>query len=298
MSRNNDGCGGCLAQLLVFGLLIGGGILVDFYQNSQYGMINKARENNYSSHYFRYLEKYPNGRYAAEAKDSIYAISSRYTNVWDVYHDIAKAANDPICDQLADIAYNHTLSLNTLDAWREYINRVPYHCQRDAQVKIDSLETVNARQEAKMWGTEQLAWKTANEIGTYESYQKYIQLYPNGAHKSKANKMLIDYEVARDFSGKHGTMPAMEKTSYGSGTFSTVTVTNQTAYVMTLLYSGEKESERLVIYGGDTKSVRLPNGNYRISARVNASNVIPYVGSETLSGGDYSASYYISTSRY
>lgn len=63
MSRNNDGCGGCLAQLLVIGLLIGGGILVDFYQNSQYGMINKVRENNYSSYYYRYLlDKSQGGR--------------------------------------------------------------------------------------------------------------------------------------------------------------------------------------------------------------------------------------------
>ena len=63
MNRNNDGCGGCLAQLLVFGLLIGGGILVDFYQNSQYGMINKVRENNYSSYYYRYLlDKSQRGR--------------------------------------------------------------------------------------------------------------------------------------------------------------------------------------------------------------------------------------------
>lgn len=298
MSRNNDAGEGCLAQFLVMILLVGIACLVDLYNDSQYGMINQARDTDDCSPYFRYLEKYPNGRYSAEAKDSICAISSRYTYVRDIYRNIEKLSSDPICDRLADIAYNHTLALNTLDAWREYIDNVPYHCQRDAQKKIDSLETIIAKQEAEFWGTEQLAWKTANQAGTYESYQKYIRLYPNGAHKTKANKIIIDYEVNRDFAGKHGTMPTMEKTSYGSGAFSTVTVTNQTIYPMTLLYSGEKESERLVIQRGGTQSIKLPNGKYRISARVNASNVIPYVGSEILSGGNYSANYYISSSRY
>lgn len=298
MSRNDNGCGGCLIQLLLLIVFGGGTLLVDFYKSSQYGMINKARDCNYSSQYFRYLEKYPNGRYAAEAKDSICAISSRYNYVEDVYYNIEKFANDPICERLADIAYYRILSLNTLDGWREYVNNVPCRFHRDAQMKIDSLEAVKAKQEAEIWGTEQRAWETANKIGTYESYQRYIQLYPNGAHKSKANKIIIDYEVTHDFSGEHGSMPAMEKTSYGSGKFSTVTVTNQTAYDMTLLYSGEIESERLVIHSGVTQSVKLPNGNYRISARVNTSNVIPYIGSETFSGGNYSASYYISSSRY
>ena len=89
-------------------------------------------------------------------------------------------------------------------------------------------------------------------------------------------------------------MPAMNKIGYRSGHFSTVTVTNQTSYEMILLYSGDTESERLVISRGDTKSVKLPNGSYRISAKVNASNVIPYVGNEDLTGGNYSARYYIS----
>ena len=119
-SYNNRG-GSCLGQLLVLALFLGGGLFIDYYTNSEYGMIKTAREDHYSRQYFRYLEKYPNGRYAVEAKDSIYAISSRYTNVWDVYHDIAKAANDPICDKLADIAYNHTLLLNKFPVLKNHV---------------------------------------------------------------------------------------------------------------------------------------------------------------------------------
>ena len=298
MSRSDDGSGGCFAQLLALGILFIIGLCVDLYNNSQYGMMRDARDNTSCDRYFSYLDKYPNGRYAKEAKDSIVSISSRYFDVGSIYCNIDKLSEDPICERLADLAYKHALSSNTLDAWKQYIDGVQTKYYRDALSKIDSIETVIAKREAQSWGTDKLAWKTASKNDTYEFYLKYIKLYPNGIHKSKANKKIIDFEVARDFAGEHGFMPAMDKTGYRSGHISTVTVTNQTSYEMTLLYSGDKDSKRLVISCGGTKSVKLPNGSYRISARVNASNVIPYVGNETLTGGDYSASYYISSTRY
>lgn len=298
MSRDNDGCGGCLAQLLVLGVILIIFFCVDWYKGSQYGMMSDARDHNSSDKYLNYLEKYPNGRYEKEAKDSIVSISSRYKDVSWIYRNIDKLSEDPICGRLVDLAYKYALSSNTLDAWKQYTEGVPEKYYRDAFSKIDSIEAVVAKREAQFWGTDKLAWETACKNDTYESYLRYIKLYPNGIHKSKANKKIIDFEVARDFAGEHGSMPTMDKIGYRSGHFSTVTVTNQTSYEMTLLYSGGAESERLVISGGGTKSVKLPNGSYRISARVNASNVIPYVGNETLTGGDYSASYYISSTQY
>lgn len=297
MSKSNGGCG-CLAQLLVVGLILLIAQCVDFYNGSQYGMISDARDYKSCDKYLAYLEKYPSGRYEKEAKDSIVSISSRYKDISWLYRNIDKLSEDPVCKRLVDIAYNHSLHSNTLEAWKEYLEYIPSKYHRDAYSKIDSIETVIAKREASSWGTEKLAWKTACENDTYETYLKYMQLYPNGVHKSQANKKIIDFEVTRDFAGKHGTMPAMDRTGYGSGRFSTVTVTNQTSYKMTILYSGDTESERLIISGGSTRSVRLPNGNYRISARVSASNVTPYIGSETLTGGEYSASYYISSTRY
>lgn len=298
MGRNNDGCGGCLAQLLGLGIILIIFFCVDWYNNSQYGMMSDARDYGSCDRYFSYLDKYPHGRYEEEAKDSIVSISSRYKDVSWIYHNINKLSEDPICEKLADLAYKYALSSNTLDAWKQYTEGVPVKYYRDAFSKIDSIEAVIAEREAQFWGTDKLAWETACKKDTYESYLRYIKLYPNGIHKSKARKKIIDFEVTRDFAGEHGSMPAMDKTGYGSGHFSTVTVTNQTSYEMTLLYSGDTESERLVITGGGTKSVKLPNGNYRISAKVSASNVIPYVGRESLTGGDYSASYYISSTQF
>lgn len=44
--------------------------------------------------------------------------------------------------------------------------------------------------------------------------------------------------------------------------------------------------------------MRLKSGSYRIVASVDASRVRNFAGKEDLTGGSYSVSYYISTSRY
>ena len=89
----------------------------------------------------------------------------------------------------------------------------------------------------------------------------------------------------------------MDKTSYGSGPTSYISVTNSTSYTLTLLYSGP-DSKRLVISPRASASVTLKNGHYRVAASVSASNVRNYAGSENLSGGSYSVDYYISQSRF
>ncbi len=297
MSRSNDGCG-CFGQIIAIGVILIVGLCVDAYNSSQFGMIRDARSNKNCYEYWNYLRKYPNGRYAEEAKDSLVAISSMDNDTKWLYINIERLSDDPVCEKLSEIAYERALSYNTMDVWKQYIEGVPTKYHRDAPAKIDSIETYNANLKAQLWGTEERAWETASKNDTYEYYLMYIRSYPDGTHKSTANKKIIDFEVARDFNGEHGTMSSMDQTGHSGGQNSKVTITNQTSYEMTLLYSGDVASERMVISAHGTKSLRLPNGRYRISARVNASSVVPYVGTETLTGGNYSASYYISTTQY
>ena len=125
----------------------------------------------------------------------------------------------------------------------------------------------------------------------------YKNLYPKGAHIAQAEKKLIDLEVANVFAGSHGSLPSMDKTSWGNGPTAYISVTNRTSYTLTLRYSGP-DSKKLVISPGGTSSVTLKNGRYRVAASVNASNVSNYAGVEDLSGGSYSVEYYISTHRF
>ena len=297
---NND-ISSWLGSLSVIGglvLLCLIGVGIDAYNGSENGMIRNAKDYNNIDSYISYLEKYPNGKYIGEAREAIVDLSSHYDTAEFVYSHIRHLKKDPVSEDLAEIAYNLVSKVNTRLAWDHFMESVPSKYHKDASFKIDSIVHAAAKKEAELWGTENNAWKTCNELRTQQSYEKYLRLYPKGAHMKQANKILIDMAVARDFSGTHGTMPALDKDYYTRASVSTITVTNETSYTMTLLYSGDKESARLVISARGTESIRLPNGDYRISARVDASNVIPYVGEEALTGGRYSASYYISTTRY
>ncbi len=298
MSRTNDGCG-CLFPILFWGTLGLIYLCVEYCSNTQSALMSKAREHNDYSFYSQYISKYPDGDYVEEARDSIVSILSKEKNEFSLYSSIRALRNDPVAERLAEMAYYRALKSDVPQISLEsYIKELPAEYHWDVQEKLDSIKMAYTKAEARAWATEQLAWAIVSKDENSYNLNKYLELYPNGKHKDIVKKKLIDLEVSRDFAGEHGTMPSMDQTRVGSGRFSTVTVTNQTSYEMTLLYSGESDSERLIISGGGTRSVRLRNGHYRISARVNTSNVIPYVGSETLSGGEYSASYYITSSRY
>ena len=122
-------------------------------------------------------------------------------------------------------------------------------------------------------------------------------MYSNGAHKSSAEKKIIDLQVASVYAGEHGELPSMDRIGYGGGASSTISVYNNTAYTLTLLYSGP-DSKRLTIPSHQTGNVTLKNGYYRIAASVSAAGVRSFAGSENLNGGSYSVEYYIVTSRY
>lgn len=148
------------------------------------------------------------------------------------------------------------------------------------------------------WKTEQNAWKTATSMNTLAAYQLYLSLYPNGRHHTQAQQMAIDLEVTNVFAeGNYAPLPSMNRTSYVESSYSSVYVQNDTRYNLTLLYSGI-ESKRVTIPPRQVKNIRLKPGTYRIVASVDASNVRNFAGEENLTGGSYSVSYYIQTSRH
>jgi hypothetical protein len=153
------------------------------------------------------------------------------------------------------------------------------------------------RKEEELWNTDSKAWNEATSRNISTSYKKYLELYPYGANAQNAQKMVIDKEVDEIFGSNHGTLPSMDKTSYASGTHSTISVYNNTSYTLTLRYSGN-DSKIINISSHSRQSITLPNGNYRIAASVSAASVRNFAGQENLTGGSYDVTYYISTSRY
>lgn len=204
-------------------------------------------------------------------------------NEGSAYASNAQSAIESICDSLYGVADNKS----TEAGWRQYQKIVPKRFYKDSEEKIDKI--VN-----DAWSTEKKAWKTAVSENTESAFTKYKSMYPKGAHIDLCEKKLIDLEVSGIYEGEHETLPEMDQTSYGGGSTSYVTVTNGTSYTLTILYSGP-DSKRLVISAGETSSVSLKNGKYRIAASVSASDVRNYAGSEDLQGGNYNANYYISS---
>lgn len=203
-----------------------------------------------------------------------------------VYSNKAQSAIENICDSL----YKEADNKSTESSWRQYQRVVPTDYFKDSESKIEEIAN-------QAWNTESKAWQMALSENSVTAFTKYKTLYPKGAHIDLCEKKLIDLEVSRVYAGEHGSLPELDRTGYGGGPTSYITVTNSTSYTLTLLYSGP-DSKRLVISAGGTSSVRLKNGNYRVAASVSASNVSNYAGNESLQGGNYSVDYYISTYRY
>lgn len=188
--------------------------------------------------------------------------------------------------ELVDSLYYVSDRKNSYTGWEEYQNAVSFDDYRDSDERKDAVDT--------RWNTESNAWKTAQSLNSIAGYERYLSLFPNGKHRSLADKKVIDMTVASTFAGEHGSLPEMDQVGYGGGSTSYVSVTNSTSYTLTLMYSGN-ESKRLVLSPNSTGSVRLKNGSYRIAASVSASNVGNYAGIESLNGGSYEVEYYIST---
>ena len=62
-----------------------------------------------------------------------------------------------------------------------------------------------------------------------------------------------------------------------------IEIYNNTKYILTVRYSGV-ESMKIVLSPKEKKTINLKNGDYRVTASVNAANVTNYAGKEKLEG--------------
>ena len=301
--RSGDsGCGLVLIGAAIAAICGFGGYAIDQAQQEKkknaeadtayYSMGSNPSEDECSS----YLRKYPNSKHYDDVMQAYFhtieqkGVSSLndYANKYS-YNKWGKKAAERV-SQICDSLYLVADSKGTIEAWRNYRAMVPSSYYKDSQTKLEEIENLE-------WNTEAKAWKQASKENTISAYQKYQNLYPSGAHKSTAEKKIIDLQVAAVYAGEHGSLPSMDRTGYAGGSSSTISVYNNTAYTLTLLYSGP-DSKRLTIPSHQTGNVTLKNGFYRIAASVSSASVRSFAGSENLNGGSYSVEYYIVTSRY
>lgn len=197
--------------------------------------------------------------------------------------ELASRIIDVLSDKI-DEEYQAAKQTATIDGWDQYRRNVGPDYWKDADEQIRKIEEA-------AWSTEPTAWAAATKSDTKDSYERYLRLYPDGAHARQAEKLAIDKAVADIFAGGHGNLPQMDRLG-GAGGVSRITVTNGTKYTLTLLYSGPV-SKRIELPSSGTRTVTLTNGIYQIAASVNDSSVAPYAGIESLDGGEYGATFVI-----
>ena len=143
--------------------------------------------------------------------------------------------------------------------------------------------------EKQKWGTEKAAWETAQKGNSSKDYQKYMELYPKGAHVKQALQKELEKEIDKYYSRSKGSLPSPTYTSYkGSG--SSFTIKNDTSGALTVYFKGPSVKQ-VQIKKGARSTINLLNGTYRVVAVTEGGD--PYASSMTFKNGYYEADYYI-----
>lgn len=217
---------------------------------------NEALSKNNLDEYYNFINKYPLSKYVEVAKSKIKEIEE-IKPLWD---KVVKA--------------------NTLEKYRKFLQKYPFSTYSDlAKNKILEFEKVD--------------WENAKKKNTISTYKSFIERHPTSYYREDAESKIVDLEVKKIFESEHGYLPPSTKTkSYTERRYSVMNIYNDTKYDMTLRYSGI-ESFKIIFKPKEKSAFEILNGNYKVTASVNAINVIDYAGTEEIDGGDYQVTYYI-----
>lgn len=169
---------------------------------------------------------------------------------------------------------------NTPEAYQTFLAEFPRH-------KFSSL----AKKELAV--LDEQAWMRTKTSNTKEAYENYQQVFPTGRYVKEAKKKSIDQEVATILAGDYQSLPAMNKSESLPGSkLNEITIKNITGFTLVILYSGPV-SEKVEVKDGNTYMVKLPNGQYNITATLNSDVIGSFVGKETLTGGKYETRFFL-----
>lgn len=165
--------------------------------------------------------------------------------------------------------------------------------EEDNSTYIDSA-AVPAFEDDYIETQRELTYEDAIVTNSIFDLKEYIDKNPNHENIDLLNKRLIDLEVERIYKDRNtGEMPSSERIGSSNSSVSSVSISNDTSCELIIRYSGI-DSKMISIPANQTRSLSIQSGSYRITASACGYN---YAGSESLSG-DYTSSYYISSSSY
>ena len=145
------------------------------------------------------------------------------------------------------------------------------------------------------WGREDTAWQLACDANSKQSYERYMSMYPSGAHIAEASCRLVDAQVDEMLANAHNSLPNIIRTEPDDESLkSTVIIKNNTGYPLTVYYSG-LQSRSVIIQPDGKATVTLDNGPYKLGASVPPSYIHPFAGKTSLEGGVYEIGFWVVT---
>ncbi|MFZ4377335.1 MAG: hypothetical protein ACOYN9_13335, partial [Saprospiraceae bacterium] len=171
-------------------------------------------------------------------------------------------------------------ALNTIEAYQDFLKEFPKH-------KFSPL----AKKELALF--DEQTWMRAKSANTNEAYENYQKLFPTGRYFKEAKKKILDEEVATILAGDYQALPAMNKSESLPGSkLNEITIKNITGFTLVIIYSGPV-SEKIEVKDGSMYVVKLPNGQYNITATLNSDLIGSFVGKENLTGGKYETKFFL-----
>lgn len=150
--------------------------------------------------------------------------------------------------------------------------------------KIDNLKSKN----------EQTAYNNAVNKNSSSIWTRFLEDYPNRNDIEEIKKEIIKDEI-NEITGSSdvGSLPSSYQTDNGYSENTTINISNNTSYILTVRYSGP-DITSVSISPGNSKTVYLKSGNYQVGATAGSASK---GGTESLHG-NYTSSYSIETSTY
>lgn len=157
----------------------------------------------------------------------------------------------------------------------------------------DSLDEFNRNMKEQEWGREDTAWALACDLDATNAYEKYLAMYPNGAHASEASVRLVRARVNETLANAHSNLPDIKRIEEDDDSpETTLVIENNTGLALSVYCSGT-DTRSIVIPPDRKGSIKILNGHYKIAASVPPAYIKPFAGQTSFQGGVYEIGFWI-----
>lgn len=159
----------------------------------------------------------------------------------------------------------------------------------------ESLDEFNNEMKEKAWGSEDTAWQRASDLDNSKAYERYMAIYPYGAHAPEASERLVRTKVEETLANAHSNLPEIKRIEENDDSpETTLIIHNNTGLTLTVYCSGI-DYKRVLIPPDGNGTIKVVNGQYKLAASVPPSYIRPYAGQTSFQGGTYEVGFWVVT---